>query len=54
MSVDKAMDNAAFSVEMEGYHIDAQSREWCRQLLSKEITMEQYIDLIQQKAGMCV
>ena len=54
MSIDRAIDNAAASVEMEGYHIDEQSREWCRKLLLKEITMEEYIMLIKQKAGVTV
>ncbi len=54
MSIEKAIENAAASVEMEGFHIDEQSREWCRQLLRKEITMEQYLRLIKQKAGVNV
>jgi hypothetical protein len=51
MSIDQAINNAAASVEMEGFHIDDQSKEWCRKLLCKEITMEEYIHLIKQKAG---
>ena len=51
MSIDRAIENAAASVEMEGYHIDEKSKDWCRQLLCKEITMEQYIQLAKQKAG---
>lgn len=51
MSIDRAIDNAAASVEMEGYHIDDQSKDWCRKLLSKEITMEEYIILVKSKAG---
>jgi len=54
VSIDKAIDNAAASVEMEGYHIDKQSKDWCRQLLSKEITIDQYIQLVKQKAGVMV
>lgn len=51
LSIDKAIDNAAASVEIEGYSIDEQSREWCRKLLLKEITMEEYILLVKRKAG---
>lgn len=51
MSVDKAIDTAVVSVEMEGYHIDEQSKIWCRKFLDKEITFEQYLELIKQKAG---
>ena len=52
-TIEKAIKNAVASVEMEGYHIDEQSKEWCRQLLRKEITMEEYIALIKKKAGVC-
>ena len=51
MSIDRAINNAAASVEMEGYHIDEKSREWCRMLLNKELSMEQYIQLVKEKAG---
>lgn len=51
MSIEKAIEIAAASVEMEGFRIDEQNREWCRQLLREEITMEQYIRLVKQKAG---
>ena len=48
-TIEKAINNAAASVEMEGYHIDEQSKEWCRQLLRKEITTEEYISLVKKK-----
>lgn len=48
---DKAIENAAASVEMEGYQIDEQSKEWCKKLLLNEITMEEYIELVKLKAG---
>lgn len=48
-TVDRAIENAAFSLEMEGFVIDEQCKTWCRQLLCEEITMEQYICLVQQK-----
>lgn len=38
---DKAIENAVASVEMEGYQIDEQSKEWCKKLLLNEITMEE-------------
>ena len=31
--IEKAVNNAAASVEIEGYHINEQTREWARQLL---------------------
>lgn len=53
-SLDKSIENAAASVEMEGFHIDEQCKIWCRQLLQKEITMEEYISLVKKKAGVNV
>ena len=50
-SLDKSINNAAASVEMEGFHIDEQCKVWCKQLLLKEITMEEYIRRVKQKAG---
>lgn len=50
-SCDKAIENAVASVEMEGYQIDEQSKEWCKKLLLNEITMEEYIELVKLKAG---
>lgn len=51
ISVEQSIKNAAASVEMEGYHIDSQSKEWCEKLLNKEITISEYIQLIKEKAG---
>ena len=50
-TIDKSIKNALASIEMEGFCIDEQSKIWCKQLLMKEITMEEYIDLVKQKAG---
>ena len=50
-SIDKSINNAAASIEMEGFHIDEQSKIWCKQLLLNEITMEEYISKVKQKAG---
>lgn len=48
--IEQIMENAAASVEMEGYTIDSKSKEWCRKLLRNEITMQEYISLV-KKAG---
>lgn len=50
-SYDKAIENAVVSVEMEGYQIDEQSKEWCKKLLLNEITMDEYIEFVKLKAG---
>lgn len=51
MSVDKAIGNAVASVMMEGYQIDNECIQWCKQLLENKISMEQYIALVKQKSG---
>lgn len=51
ISVEQSIKNASASVEMEGFHIDQQSKEWCKKLLNKEITMSEYIELVKEKAG---
>lgn len=51
MSIDKAIENAVTSVEMEGYQVDSECVRWCKKLLEKEINMEQYIALLKQKTG---
>lgn len=50
-TIDKSINNASASIEMEGFHIDEQSKIWCKQLLLNEITMEEYISKVKQKAG---
>lgn len=49
--IEKAINNAKASVEMEGYSIDEQTKVWCRKLLNKEITIEEYISFAKQKSG---
>lgn len=49
--IDKAIKNASASVEMEGFSIDEQSKILCKKLLLNEITMEEYILFVKQKAG---
>ena len=49
--IEQIMENAAASVEMEGYTIDSNSIEWWQILLFNEITLQEYISLIKKKAG---
>lgn len=48
--IERAINNAVFSTEMEGYVIDSTSKELCRKLLKKEITMEEYISFVKSSA----
>ena len=50
-TVEKTVANAVASVEMEGYRVDAECRDWCRMLLLGEITFDQYLALAKKKAG---
>ena len=51
MSIDRAIKNAAASIEMEGYMIDEQCKDWCHKLLNYEITMDEYIKLVKEQVG---
>lgn len=50
VSTQQAIANAVASVEMEGFTVTAQQKEWCRKLLDKEITKTEYIRLIREFA----
>ena len=50
VSAKQAIANAAASVEMEGFTVTAQHKEWCRRLLNKEITKAEYIRLVRKSA----
>ena len=39
----KAMDNAEASINMEGLHVSDMCKDLCKKLLEKEITFEEYI-----------
>ena len=44
------MLQAAWSLEVEEQHPDAQTMEWCRQMLAGEISVEEYLDLAIRRA----
>ena len=54
MQIEKAINNAVFSTEMEGYIIDDNAKELCRKLLKKEITIEEYISSVKSSDGIDV
>lgn len=49
--IEKEVNNACASVEIEGYAIDEQCKAWCKQLLKKEITFGEYVSLVKEKSG---
>ena len=44
------MCQSTWSLEVEGQHSDAQTMEWCRQMLAGEISLEEYLDLVIRRA----
>lgn len=50
MTIENALDRGIANVEIEGFTVDEQMREWCKKLLKKEITYEEYIALLREKA----
>lgn len=50
ISIDRAIANAAASVEIEGFRVTAQHKELCRKPLNKEITKAEYIRQITEAA----
>lgn len=51
VTTERAIKNAAASVEMEGFTISADYVNWCEKLLNKEITMAQYIEFVKASQG---
>ncbi len=46
-----ALNNAEASLNMEGLFVSEQTKILCEKLLSQEITIAEYLDIIKQKAG---
>ncbi len=53
-NIEQAIANAVASVEMEGNHIDEQCKEWGRQLLRDELSVDEYIQRVLKKDGVPV
>ncbi len=47
----EAIENAAASVEMEGFKITEQDKQWGEKLLNKEITFDEYFAYALNKSG---
>ena len=48
MAIDKAIENAAASIEMEGFHVRNEYKEWCMQYMRNEITMEELNEKLEE------
>lgn len=51
MQIEKTVKIAVASLKMEGLNVDEQAKKWCKDLLKKEITLEEYILLVKTRAG---
>jgi hypothetical protein len=49
--IEKIISNAAASIEMEGFYVDEECKEWCREYLRDEITMDEYMKRLLEKVG---
>ena len=46
-----AINNAEISLNIEGLSVSEQTKFLCEKLLTKQITMAEYISIVKQKAG---
>ena len=46
IALQKAMDNAEASINMEGLYVSDFCKELCKKLLKKEITFEEYLKTV--------
>lgn len=49
--IQRAVNSSIASIEMEGYTVDAQTKELCIKLMRKEITMDEYLAFVKQSVG---
>ena len=45
-SIEQSIRTAEVSLRMEGLHVSDDCKEMCRRLLSRKITMDQYLDYV--------
>lgn len=50
MTLERAMNNAIVSTEMEGFTLTAEQRELMRRVLEKELTLKEAIDVLNGKS----
>ena len=47
--IERAIQTAVVSLEMEGLHVGEQYVPWCRKLLSDNISMNEYLAMVVEK-----
>jgi hypothetical protein len=50
-SINRSIANAAASLEMEGFRVDDECKDWCRLVLKNQMSKEEYLSLLLKKAG---
>ena len=50
-SINRAIASAAASVEMEGFRVDDECKDWCRLVLLDQMSKEEYLNLLLKKEG---
>ena len=48
--IERSIRAAAASLEMEGLPVDPQCVAWCRRMLAGELSMEEYLALVTERA----
>ena len=51
LPTEASVNEAAVSLEMEGFHVDEETRRWCEQVLQNKLTKEEYLKRVLAKAG---
>lgn len=49
--IEAAIINAECSLKIEGLTVDEKTKSLCKKLLTNEITLNEYISIVKQKAG---
>lgn len=49
--IERSIRTATVSLEMEGLRVNEQCIDWCRQMLSGKISLEEYLKLVTMEAG---
>lgn len=46
VEIEKSIQTATISLEMEGLHVGEQYVDWCRKMLSGDISMKEYLAMV--------
>lgn len=46
VEIEKSIQTATMSLEMEGLHVGEQYVDWCRKMLSGDISMKEYLAMV--------